>query len=391
MHKYLSRTIKISALALSVLVCAFLLQFFFLNRSTMHTQRLNGFYLEDENSLDVVFIGSSEVYTSFASDYAYELYGFTSYPFATAGNIITQYKYQLQNVLKQQKPKLVVFEINAVLSGEDVLDDEMAIRNYTDNIPMDEVKLEIISKLPYNEQLEYWFPILKYHSLWTELLKNAQWRFQVLENNARGYSRLKGATTNTAFYSQKDAQMNGRQNDESFKKATVLNDMLINDTSKKPLGKTSNKEFRELLDYCKSENLNVVFLRAPHIIVDHNLKRYQRSKTIADVVSEYGYDYYSFDEMFEELNLLPEKDFYNLEHMNIYGQMKFTKYFGKLLVDRYGITPTILTEEQKEQWDSSARFYDAFVAYCEDLILNHKEKTVGENIVDSSMIEQYLK
>lgn len=77
--------------------------------------RLDGFYLEDKDSLDVVVIGASDVYSGYSAGYAFEKYGFTSYPYAVPSDMVTLWKAQLKEVIKYQSPKMIVFEINGAL------------------------------------------------------------------------------------------------------------------------------------------------------------------------------------------------------------------------------------------------------------------------------------
>ena len=48
--------------------------------------RIEGFYREEANSLDVLFVGASEVYSDYSPVYAYEKYGFTSYNYSIEDN-----------------------------------------------------------------------------------------------------------------------------------------------------------------------------------------------------------------------------------------------------------------------------------------------------------------
>lgn len=57
--------------------------------------RTDGFYLEDDNSLDVVFIGSSELYNDFSPSLAYGEYGFTSYTLGLPQSSAALWKAQL--------------------------------------------------------------------------------------------------------------------------------------------------------------------------------------------------------------------------------------------------------------------------------------------------------
>ena len=82
--KNVSRTIKILSFALA----AFLIMTVTQVRGDHNKIRLDGFYMEEKNSLDVVLLGASEVYTAFSSSLAYDEYGFTSYPYAIEANFI---------------------------------------------------------------------------------------------------------------------------------------------------------------------------------------------------------------------------------------------------------------------------------------------------------------
>ena len=84
MKKYLLRTVKLISLLLIVSLFTLFLQNFVLCHIDHNKLRIDGFYLEDENSLDVVLTGASELYTGFSPGLAYEKFGFTSYPYATA-------------------------------------------------------------------------------------------------------------------------------------------------------------------------------------------------------------------------------------------------------------------------------------------------------------------
>ena len=70
------------------------------------SERVRRFYQEEKNSLDVVFLGASEVFTGFSPALAYEEHGFTSYMYAIDANPGALYKYQLKEVMKHQQPKL---------------------------------------------------------------------------------------------------------------------------------------------------------------------------------------------------------------------------------------------------------------------------------------------
>ena len=80
---YITRTVKVTSFFLALLMSLLLMNNLFLRRIDQNSLRMEGYYMEDFDSLDVVTIGASDVYTSFASARAYKDFGFTSYPYAT--------------------------------------------------------------------------------------------------------------------------------------------------------------------------------------------------------------------------------------------------------------------------------------------------------------------
>ena len=80
---YITRTVKLVCLFLALTLTFGILQSYVLCRIDANSIRLEGYYQEEKDSLDVVLLGASEVYTGFSSGLAYDKYGFTSYPFAS--------------------------------------------------------------------------------------------------------------------------------------------------------------------------------------------------------------------------------------------------------------------------------------------------------------------
>ena len=85
-----------------------------------------------------------------------------------------------------------------------------------------------------------------------------------------------------------------------------------------------------------------------------------------------------------------DKDFYNIEHMNVYGQQKFTKFFAHYLQDNYDITPSELTEKQKEEWDKTIPYYDAYVKYNEQVFSEGGNVEAAENYLCMRQINKLV-
>ena len=66
------------------------------------------YYGEDKNH-DVIFIGDCEVYENFSPKVLWEDYGINSYIRGSAQQLIWQSYYLLEDTLRYEKPKVVIF------------------------------------------------------------------------------------------------------------------------------------------------------------------------------------------------------------------------------------------------------------------------------------------
>ena len=374
------RAIKLAALALVLVLTLGVLQEFVLCHADHNRQRVKGYFDEEKDSLDVVFLGASEVYSDIAPGYAYRKDGLTGYLFATQANSILNYKAQLKNILNTQKPKLIVIELNGALYGNREAEEvtkESNLRNYADNVSLDGVKLEWMANNGALFNAEYWFPILKYHGVWSDFPDKMQYQQTVLGDRMRGYGYLKGILNETTIF---------KKTQESYNP-----ELAQSGQNKRPLLRESEKALRDLLQFCKDEKLeNVVFARFPHIVVSRTFDRFERSNAAGDIVKEYGFDYLNFEKDFAQTGLSEETDFYNLDHLNVYGQKKFTAYVMDVLKQRYGLAPGEHSEAAVKEWETCADYYDAYYAYSDALIKKEDRRELSENNQLIETLSDYL-
>lgn len=378
MKRYLLRAVKLLCLALAVAVSVGLLQEYVLCRADHNRERLKGFYDEEKQSLDVVYIGASEVYSDVAPGYAYERDGITGYIFATQANTILNYKSQLKNVLSRQTPQMIVIELNGALYGDDgEFNKEASLHNYGDNVPLDLTKAEWVAQSVKENRAEYLFPLIKYHDLWDDLSADQRFRDTIGDDRKRGYNYLKGVLNWTIAYQNPKPSLNS-------KLAAAADQKL-------PINDDEEAALRDLLEYCRSENLtNVVFTRFPHIVTEKTFDRFKRGITVGDIVAEYGYDYLNFEKDFALTGLVEKQDFYNVDHLNVYGQKKFTAYLTDILKERYSVAARSLSEAQKAEWNECADYYEAYCSYSEKLIVDNDYRELCEDRELIETLKDYL-
>lgn len=378
MKKGIKRTLKVLSLIIAVVLTSAFLQEYILCDFDHNRERIKGFYLEKDNSLDVMFLGASEAYCDFAPGYAYQKYGFTSYLYASQSTSILSCKYKLKEVLKTQKPKLIVIELNSAVYGSDArVRMEANIRHFVDNTPLSWDKYEFAHGYDPDNEWEYVFPLIKYHDAWKNIPEDTELLGTIVNDKFRGSNYLKGMRNETRVYKSKQKP---------------LNEVMINDNKNVPLTRLSEKTLRELLQFCKDNKLdNVVFARFPHVVTKKTVTRFYRSNAVADIVREYGYDFINYEKNYTETGIDFSKDFYNIDHLNVYGQRKFTDFFSKVIMDRYGIKKSNLSPELKKEWDTASDYYNAYYQYSDEVIKSGRITDLDEGVVEDAGFKKYLK
>ena len=98
------------------------------------SEAANGIFGEPGHSLDAIFIGDSEAYSSFSPLQMWEEHGFTSYVSATSGQRLTYGYRLLEKALRSQKPKVVVFETNSIYSP--IKPDDAVLSLFQNKLPV---------------------------------------------------------------------------------------------------------------------------------------------------------------------------------------------------------------------------------------------------------------
>ena len=325
--------------------------------------RIKGFYLEPKDSLNMVTIGASETYTAIAPGLLWKEFGFTSYNYSVAGSQISIVKSQVKEILANQDPKVIVIEINGTLQDDEYQINEKRLRKYIDNIPWSVNKINTIKEIvPEDQQTEYFIPFLKYHSNWQSLdlcIANFYLQSRMM---LEGSSRLKGFQT-----------ISGAEETKS----KVID--VKGDTSVLPLSEKAEYYLRDLLQYLKDEGIdNVLFMRTPHRITKKSYPFYQRANEAEKIIKEYGFPYVNFETQKYEIGLSMMDDFYNNHHLNLYGQKKFTNYFGNYMVEHYDLKDSVHLEKVIKEWDKTAEDTEDCLEYVETMIEDKNRSIINE-------------
>ena len=313
--------------------------------NTWDMRHIRGFYMEPKDSLDVVMLGASELYTGFSAPLAWQQYGFTSYPLAVSSMPSCLYDSMLTETMRRQTPKVVVVEINGFLYDFNQDETDTGLHKWLDNIPMSRNKAQTIIKyVPKDQQSSYFFRLEKYHDTWNEPEIWAGPARQRLTMTRTGYSLTK------AF--------------------EVIPKVETGDREVKSL-KLSAENEQMLRSFCERARAlgveNVLFVRFPHrtVLTDPTVL-----PKLGSIVQEYGYTFLNCDEQLDSIGLELNQDFCDNEHMNVFGMQKFTAWFGRYLSEQYSL-PTSHNDKITTEWERCAAFVKQMLPICE-------QKTPGD-------------
>lgn len=341
MKRYIKRTLSI-CLILVIAISLFVLT---QNHVDHNTLRIDGFYQEEKNTLDLVFVGASDVFTGYSAGLAYGEYGFTSYPYAVDANNFRFFKSQIKEVLQYQHPECLIIETTGITGAfTDSLDDEQlaVMRQYTDVMPLSGNKTDTINEFVAKDKLSYYVPALAHCGK----INNFEDAIVRCSQKLRGYTYLKGIVST-----------NSKQ---AYDRILDVN----NDMSTAPLPEAGYSVISDLLDYCETLDCKVVFVRFPHRITnDDEYKKLKQENEIGRVITERGFDFINLDHEIDKIGLDLEKDFYSDSHLNARGQIKNTRYLCKLISEQYGVGKSTLSQKNMDQWEKSYEYTKLFYKY----------------------------
>ncbi len=346
----MKRFFKVTAFILSLALTVLFLQNMVLIPWDAQDVQVSGFYSEPERSLDVVFTGASDMYTSFSPCGAYDKYGFTSYLYCVPRNTVAFWKPQVEEILLTQSPELIVIEVNGALyTDEDNLCTDENLHLFTDHIPSLKRRGRFVREtLSESDKPEYLFPYIKYHGNLSSLKSAALVFSDRLGFLLRGGLIMHGERAHFGHMKPK-----GKEPDLSELTGTL------------PVEEAYEERLRSFLSWAKEEvSCPILFLRTPHYLAEgENIQQefFRRANRVEEIVSEYGYPMLQCDRIHKEIGLDASTDYFDPEHLNMQGQLKFTDYLGNILVKDYAVYPGELSDKDRQRWDDGVTMFNIYV------------------------------
>lgn len=326
-------------LSVIAVLLVFVLVFAFINRllspkymtDLVEGSMISQYYREYGNH-DVIFIGDCEVYSNFSPMEMYRSRGITAYVRGSSQQLIWQSYSILDETLKYETPKVVVYNVNAMRYSEPVK--EEFHRLTIDQMRWSRQKVEIIEASMTEEETfaSYVFPVLRYHSRFDKLTRE-DWQY---------------------LFKEKDITHNGYLMNQNIKPLTGL-------PTKRPLpnyqfADTCYEYLDKMTALCKENGVELILIKAPS---QYPYWYEEYDAQISEYAAKNNLSYYDFTKVTEEIGLDFQVDTYDAGlHLNLTGAEKMSRYFANILAEQHGLADHRQDPEIAALYEEKLKRYD---------------------------------
>lgn len=276
-----------------------------------------GIYELEQDSLDVVFAGSSHVFCSVSPEDIFESQGIASYVLATSCQKVWQSYYYLKEIFQRQSPRVVVLDTFMCLDAG--AQSEAFNREAIDPMKLSAVKLEAIKTAVDNNPdqenfLSYVFPVIRYHDRWESLEESDfLWFFNDVCSQTKGYiPRM--AVTSAEFH------------EDDYK-----------NPSPAEWNETCRKYLLKIKELCEENHAELILVKFPTCLWNG-----ANALTIQNFADGAGIRYLDFcadEELRQAVNIdWSAETLDEGNHLNYDGAMKVTGFMGQYLKEHYHFT-----------------------------------------------------
>lgn len=292
-------------------------------------------YYDEKLPHDVVFIGDCEVYENISTIKLWEEYGITSYIRGSAQQLPWQSYYLLEDTLRYETPDVVVF--NVLSLKYDKPQKETYNRMTLDGMRWSKSKIDDVKASMTEEEhfIDYVFPILRYHSRWSELTMNDI-----------KYMFKKDPVTVNGYYMRIDVRPQ-----TGFPDPMPLSDYT--------LGSNAMSYLDKMTALCKEKGIKLVLIKAP---TEYPHWYNEWDDQIVQYAKDNDLPYINMIPLQEEIGLDMSVDTYDAGlHLNLSGAEKLAVYFGRYLKENYDLKDHREDPEYVEEYNEKTALYNTMI------------------------------
>lgn len=302
---------------------------------------------QPKDAYDVLFLGTSELKTAVYPGEIFHTNGITSYNYAVTNKSALTTYYQLEYVLRYQTPKVVCCDFSSLYDEAVPSERESVHRKVVDMMPDMDLKWDMIKTIheiePDQSVLSYLFPMLRYHSMWSEL-------------EGKNFEKDYVYQDLTEDYSNGCRLIKGTYDGEAYDISPIIWEA---EKSDEQIAAQSAEWYDKMIELCRENDITVVAFFPPAL--GQGNQQAARWETTTAYLESRGVDiidYNNYDAV-NRIGINVAEDYIDNTHMTYKGSLKVSHDLAYILYARYGIENKSGTEKAK-QWDAQ------WQAFCED-------------------------
>lgn len=298
-------------------------------------QLVSSFYEEKNDSLDVVFLGTSQILMSVSPMQLWKDYGITSYNLGQHGQSFALTYYCMEEAIRKQHPKLVVVDVFYMMNKSKVVLTSN-VHKTVDNLQWGLPKLQAIYDVggdpEAGSRLDYLLNITAFHTRWKEINES---------DFKKVHDYYKGAFM---YY---DAQSYGMISPPP-------------ETDTMDVYSETLTYLNRMIALCKETNTQLLLVKTPYYPVDGGeltvSVQYRMLNEIGKIAKENQINYLNCLYKVQDIGLDYNTDMHDWGHVNAYGAMKVTDYMGSYIKQNYDI-PDRRQDVSYRNWNEQYQQY----------------------------------
>ena len=297
------------------------------------TNKVAGFYNEEEDQFEVMFFGPSHAYAAFSPLVIWEETGIKSYVFSTQQQPLWATYTYIKEALKTQSPALIVLECRMALGDKEYYmeegDDKAVTYPYMDDLPLswNKVELAVQSAPEPEERFGLLFNFMMYHSRWNDLHReDFTFRRDEARDPYKGFVML-----------EPQEPLQPRPASETVTQAV-------------PLLEKNQYWLEEIIKLCQEEGIELWLIKSPS-----NLELEEKAllNTVEETARRYNVPFHDFNVDYADIGL-DESMFFDAHHLDALGAGKFSRYFAHIL---QSARPNLKTDPDDPVWAADLEVY----------------------------------
>lgn len=293
---------------------------------------------EDQNKIDVFFVGASHVFYGINPLIIWEKTGIAGYNLTTHRQPLWASRILLDYALEYQQPKLIVLDVIMATKFSNELVDSTEGNEMThlalDPIPLSPQKVRsVLSEDRIINKNEMLFPFILNHTRLQQGLiteQDYEYFFQHPKALMKGY--------------------NFTMNILSYERPEVSNDIV-------EIPPSLETSFREFISFCEKKEIPLLLIKTP-VVAEGTMyeEMYEQINQIGEIAKELHIPFIDFNHLYEEINLDFRLNFADRGHLNVGGADKVSSYLADYLSENYDL-PDHRGDVNWESWDKGYNHY----------------------------------